>query len=320
MQKDPTSEAYIKIKGGATVKLYKNASYDVNLEINFETMSNFGIKYPTQILKQKQTNAWKDGKMYITSMQSFVQEQNIFNIMEIEQEDLAEYPLILDDIIDIETFMDSPLFIDTEGNYHFIQEMYSYQVVPFGSQFYHEVVDLYMDVVLNKNLELVRSYGEETIKRSKFNDDKKRAKNELDTIMQEIIDTNIKYGEPPAMPNLDEFIANFPKTFIQSLTSIRMVCSPAAYNSSDELVVDTETVIWAAQNHIQAETTSTGGAKADYLSTDAGLKKFEAISFELEYTAARFNEDCSFETFSHSEPINLEEGIAEHLSDDVKVV
>lgn len=179
MQKDPTSEAYIKIKGGATVKLYKNASYDVNLEINFETMSNFGIKYPTQILKQKQTNAWKDGKMYITSIQSFVQEQNIFNIMEIEQEDLAEYPLILDDIIDIETFMDSPLFIDTEGNYHFIQEMYSYQVVPFGSQFYHEVVDLYMDVVLNKNLELVRSYVEETIKRSKFNDEKNEQKMNL---------------------------------------------------------------------------------------------------------------------------------------------
>ena len=175
-QKDPTSEAYIKIKGGATVKLYKNASYDVNLEINFENVSDFGIKYPTQTLIQKQTNAWKDGKMFTTSMQSFVEEQNIFNIMEMEEEDLPEYPLILDDIIDIGVFLDSPLFIDTEGNYHFIQEMYSYQVVPFGNQFYHEVVDLYMDVVLNKNLELVRSYGEETIKRSKFNDDKNEQK------------------------------------------------------------------------------------------------------------------------------------------------
>jgi hypothetical protein len=319
-QVDHASKNEFIISGTSTSNFYLN--YGVKNELKFEIneKSGNGIEYPTQEIALNGTQVWKDGLLYMIQMMKFEKENYDYEIMVLDEEEIPDHRPEIDNYYDLDILLNNPIFLDTEGNYHIIEEEFDYVVGSTGSQYTHQMIEMFSDLLINKKFEIERQYLEQKTMIGTFDDSNIRDEKDLNLVTLQKEATSIRHGTLKEIPKLDEFVAGFPEVYVRNDVSVYRVCSPASYDPNHHLVVDNNTTLWTDTLFTSSSKTKSAGVKGEFLVTDFTLNKYEGVAFNLKYTTSKFKYDGFLQHAFHTDSVDLEPGIPKSLKDILKVV
>ena len=79
----------------------------------------------------------------MTQMMKFEKENYDYEIMVLDEEEIPDHRPEIDNYYDLDILLNNPIFLDKEGNYHIIEEEFDYLVGSTGSQYTHQMIEMF---------------------------------------------------------------------------------------------------------------------------------------------------------------------------------
>jgi hypothetical protein len=269
--------------------IYTNASHFITRDFK-ETYKYIGgsITFPSEEFRQTDEFFWKDGVTYNVYTHDPKDGKGVdyrFGYDLVEEEEINPYIIpIIETGVGHTFFYDA--YIDIEGNYHFLDELYTYQIEPEDGLFRHNFHYFYADYKVNANFECESSYIEEINRTSLFEDGNQREIEELDLTNHYQSRSLLSYGELVTTPNLDQKIASFPEVVFTGDTKL-VVGEHDTYMDGDTIVIDEEaTMTYISDLDIRRNSEAVASGEIDITGS---LDLDKALLISVGYNALKFN-------------------------------